>query len=147
MIETSPAEILREYFRSQGHASLPSEEGAWPCYTTSMADGDDVEDDCVGVFDMVPEKDGRLMTGLVVLHYGVTIRVRSRDYRTGWAKINQLAGLLDSMTDAPVSMSSSEAFVIENATRREGVNALGMESGTKRRYLFDTRYVLTLQEQ
>jgi len=33
------------------------------------------------------------------------------------------------------------------ADRREGVNALGMESGTKRRYLFDTRYVLTLQEQ
>jgi hypothetical protein len=145
MIETAPSEIVREFLLSQLAVTIPNSGGSWPCFTASLPDGENAVDEAVCVYDDMPEKDGRLMsTSLVVLHYGIVVLLRSLDHSTGWQKINQIAGLLDLILHAPVTISSAEQFIIHNATRRSGVSSLGLESGTKRRFMFDTRYVITV---
>ena len=62
MIQTSPAEILKEWLIAQGLVSFPNLLSDWPCYASSLPDDDTyVVDNVVAVYDVVPEKDGRHM--------------------------------------------------------------------------------------
>lgn len=145
MIEVSPCEILRTYFEDLGVVDLPGPTATWPCYTSHLPDDDKVPDNVVALYDEEPVKDGRHMDGgLVVLHYVVTLLVRASTYDVGWQKLNQLVGLLDVTVNEDVNVSSAIQYRLHNGTRKSGVNALGLEEGTKRRYVFDSRYALTL---
>lgn len=147
MIELPLADILREYLVGQGYGSFPNTGSLWPCFTTSLPDGDNAVDNAIAIFDDEPEKDGRHMDdGSVVLHYGLMTTVRSSVYATGWTKINQISNLYDTTVRESVVVSSAEQFTILNLTRRAGVSAFGLEAGTKRRFLFDTRYVMTITQ-
>lgn len=147
MIETPLADVLREYLFTEGECSYPNTGSVWPCFTTSLPDGDNAVDDAIAIFDDDPEKDGRHMDdGSVVLHYGLLTVVRSAFYADGWAKLNQITRLYDATVRENVTISSAEQFTILNLTRRAGVSAYGLEAGTKRRFLFDAQYVMTITQ-
>lgn len=143
MIAVSPADILRDFLYAQAYVTMPDEAGVWPCFTNSLPDTDVSIHDAIVLYDDIPEKDGRLMnTGTVILHYAIFIRLRSLVYNEGWKKANEIATLLDSIVNETVG-----SYQIKNATRRMGVDFSGLDSqhqASKRRFVFDTKYVLTL---
>ena len=144
MINETPSRIIRLYLVDQGIVSMPS-SGVWPCFVTSLPDGDNAVDDCIGLFDIEPEKDGRLAdNGLVILHYGLEFIVRSDSYENGWGKINTIVATLDDIVNMLVVLYSV-TYTTHNATRRSGISALGLEEGTKRRYLFQSKYIITIE--
>ena len=144
MISAIPSEIIRQYLVDQGIVSMPS-SGVWPCFVTSLPDGDNAGDDCIGLFDIEPEKDGRLANnGLVILHYGLEFIIRSASYEDGWRKSDTIATALDDIVNMPVVLDSV-TYTTHNATRRSGISALGLEEGTKRRYLFQSKYIITIE--
>lgn len=143
-LEDSPASVLATYIVGLGHMTTPSSGSTWPLYVSSLPDGDNVADDAGAVYDTTPLKDGRLMMGPIVQHYGVQLTIRSRDYDDGWDKVNDIAAALDSVVDVTVTRDSVD-YLIENVSRA-GVNPLGTEPGTKRRYLFTANFLLTMRQ-
>jgi len=146
IISEPVSEIMQRYLHEQDDVSFPFELGSWPCFTASLPDSDEL-DNVLCLYDDYLEKDGRIMsTGEVIVHYGLVIRLRSDTHPKGWLKANQIAERLDQIYNETITLGSATYFLIHNATRRTGVNSLGLESGTKRRFLFDTRYVITVSE-
>lgn len=140
----APSEIALQSLFDKSLVSLPSASGEWPCFVSSMADVPSMLDNCLAVYDEEPVKDGRLMhDGTVILHHVVSVRLRANAYSVGWAKIESIATALDAMHDVNVTLGSN-SYTLNNASRQSGVNALGLEAGTQRRFIFELRYALTL---
>ena len=88
MLSTSPAFIISSYLIDEAALmTLPSADGVWPLYVSSMPD---MKKDCGAIYDTAGVGDGRLMIGNVVEHQGIQIKVRSVDYQDGWEKINEI---------------------------------------------------------
>lgn len=145
VLEESPASVLASYIVGTGKMSVPSSGDAWPLYISSLPDGDNVKDNAGAIYDTTPLKDGRLMDGPIIQHYGVQLTVRSADYDDGWDKISDIAAMMDGVVNEMVTRTSVD-YLLQNVTRA-GINALGLESGTtKRRYIFTVNFLLTLSE-
>jgi hypothetical protein len=141
----SPASVLAQWIINQAYMTLPSSGTTWPLYISYLPDGDDVEDDCGAIYDTTPIKDGRLMSGPIVQHYGVQLTIRSTGYDDGWDKINAISAAMDAINLVTVTRNSVD-YLLETVTRT-GVNSLGVEPDTtKRRYLFTANFVLTMRE-
>ena len=99
MLLTSPAYILASYIRGQGLMTDPDDSAGvvWPLYISLMPDNVDVETNCGIVYSTSGIKDGRLMSGEVIQHYGIQLRIRCDDYNIGWAKAESVANNLDSI--------------------------------------------------
>ena len=144
LLEASPASIIAAYLIDEkAKMSRPTDNDVWPLYVSSMPDGENVEQDCGCVYDTSGVKDGRYMRGAVVMHQGIQIRMRSRVYETGYAKIEALASELDSIARYSITIDVG-TFLIENASRSTDIVPLGVEPGTRRSYLFTVNYLLSL---
>lgn len=141
----TPAAILREYLILQGLVTLPSVAGNWPMYVSSMPDGDNVDDNAGAAYNTTPIKDGRLMAGAVIQHYGVQIKIRAVDETTGWNKCSAIAAEFDRVHNASV-VHNGTTYLLENISQTTGINSLGTEPGTKRRELFTMNYIVTLKQ-
>ena len=144
VLSESPASVLSTYIVSLGYMTVPSASSDWPLYISHLPDGDEVNDDAGALFDTTPLKDGRLMTGPIVQHFGVNLMIRSIDYDDGWDKINEISSAFDAVAQETVTRNSVD-YLIENIARG-GVNPIGIEEGTKRRYLFTTDFLLTMRQ-
>ena len=144
VLSDSPASILSTYIISLGHMTTPSSDGDWPIYISHLPDGDEVEDDAGAVFDTSPLKDGRFMSGPIVQHFGANLLIRSIKYDDGWDKINEISSALDAVAQETVTRNGVD-YLIENIVRG-GVNPIGTEEATKRRYLFTTDFLLTMKQ-
>jgi hypothetical protein len=145
-MDHSPAYILAQYLIGEGDLTGPSESGSWLTYVGTLPDGDDVQDGAVAVIDTAPVKDGRIMGGEPLFHYGVQILLRSFDYNTGYSKAISLAAVLAAVDDVEVEVESDSTYALANVTQFSGVIPLGQEPGTKRRWLFSTNFLATIQE-
>lgn len=139
----SPASVLATYIISLGEMTTPSDDSSWPLYISHLPETD-INDDAGAVYDTTPLKDGRLMSGPIVQHYGVQITIRSQSYNDGWDKINDISSQLDNVVQETVTRDSTD-YLIENISRG-GINPLGIENGTTRRYLFTENYILTMRQ-
>ena len=91
MIDLAPSSIIIDLLTQEGIVNTP----LWPAYESHMPNEND---DAVGVYDIDPEHDGRLMTdGTVILHYGIRVVVRSAEYADGWAKAYAITQIFDSI--------------------------------------------------
>jgi len=144
---SSPAFILSEYIINEISAlTNPDNNGEWPLYTNYMPDGDDVESDCAAMYDTAGILNGRLMrTGEVIKHPGLQLRLRSLGGEIGYAKIEGVALSLDSIAGETLVVSGS-TFKILNMRRTTEIIPLGLERGTKRRFLFTVNYLVTLKK-
>ena len=143
MSDFSPAEIVRQLLVDTGHGSVA---GTWPVFVSFMPDEPDA---ALCVYDTAGEMDGRLMhNGEQIEHPGIQVRVRSGLYPEAWNKARAVAIALDNVHKNIVAMSSEDAYLVSNASRRGAVIPLGMEmEGSRRRYDFTVNAVLTLKRQ
>ena len=143
----TPATIVGEYIIAVlALMTRPSAGDAWPLYISHLPDNDNVETDAGAIYDTSGNKDGRLMIGPVIQHFGIQIRFRSRDYNTGFEKIEDVAASLDAILRATVIMDT-EQYRIQNMTRTTPIISLGLEpESTKRRFLFTVNFIASIKE-
>ena len=90
--------------------------------------------------------DGRLFTsGDMVQHYGISFAVRSIDYETGWQKCLSILNLLMQTAQSDISLGAND-YTIESFTATSGIVYHGVEGGTKRRYLFELTFNVTMKQ-
>ncbi len=142
----SPASILAAYIIEElTTMTTPSDESTWPLYITHLPDGRGVEDDCGLMSDTPGLKDGRYMDGEVPQHPGVQLMIRSLTFDEGYAKIEDVASDLDVVIGFEISLASGD-YRIENVSRTSPIIPLGIEEGTKRRFLFTINFLVTVKE-
>ena len=141
----SPAVVIATYIVEQNVMSTPSAVATWPLYVSTLPESDQVERNAGAVFDTGPIKDGRLMAGSVVEHFGVMFHIRSINSRAGWGKINQVATAIDAIDNTVITVDSID-YEINNVTRIGGINSLGLLPGTIREYLFTLNLIFPLKQ-
>lgn len=136
ILDVSPVVIMREYLISEVLIHDPSGSAVWPCYINFMPDdGAGAADNAVSVSDTQDVLDGRLMSGPYMRHYGIQLRVRSRDYQDGWRKIDEIGRNLEEISNEIVDLDSKQ-YIIGAVSRIQGMASLGTERETSRRFGF-----------
>ena len=143
-LSDSPAVILAQYLRDVALFVDPDESGAWPLYIDFTPDGKNVKDDVGTVYDTTGVKDGRLMSGQNIFHYGVQIRIRCVVPSDGWTKAKSVRGNLAVVRNETVTVEGNE-YEIKNVSATTNIVSLGQEPGMKRRELFTINYLLTIK--
>jgi len=144
-ISNSPSLIIQKYAIAQSLFTLPSENDTWPVYVSHLPDGENIEDNAAGIFEVVPSIDGRVMQGEVIQHYGISIILRALDYETGYLKLKSVLTDFSDIQKATVTVGSN-SYYIWAISKFSGVIFLGTEQGTKRRYKFELKCNVTLEE-
>ena len=143
-ISNSPSLVIQKYLIAQDIFTLPSEGDTWPVFVSSMPDGNDVENNAALVKDEAPRNE-RVMAGDVVQHFGISIQVRALDYETGYLKLKDVLTDLSDVHKATVIVGAN-LYYFWTASKFSGVSNLGTEQGTKRRYWFELKCNITLEE-
>ncbi len=141
---TSPASILAAYIKGQGLMSNPAANMTWPLFISRIPDGTGVATSCGAIYDTTPIKDGRLMVGPIIQHYGLQIMIRSADHNVGWKKLEAVSVELDSINNEFITVSDEE-YQIYNIKRMGTIISLGAEEGTEDRRLFTANFIVTLK--
>lgn len=146
-LKHSPATIIKELLTSSdfGYFTDPIEHGFWPLYIGHMPDGDLTKDDCGAVYDTSGVRDGRLMEGEVIFHYGLQLKIRSAHFADGWEKANAVASRLAQVKRELIEVEDTE-YRIDNLSQTTQIIPLGLEEGTKRRFLSTINFITTIQE-
>lgn len=146
-LQASPASIMRAYLIENdiGDITDPSDKGDWPLYISHLPDSRSVKTNAGAIYDTTGTSDLRSMTGQGYMHPGIQIRIRSRDYETGYTKIEDIANALDKVSFSTITIGSLE-YRIQNVSRSSPIVSLGVESGTTRRFHFTVNFLLTIRE-
>ena len=142
-LAVSPASILA-YYIINGLAKMsdPSDGSAFPLWISHMQDK---PSNAGAIYDTSGIIEQRQMNGLVPTHQGIQIRIRTINYETGYAKIESIASALDEVFDQTVEIDPEE-YVIQNISKTTPIVPLGLEGGTKRRFLFTANFLLTIRK-
>jgi hypothetical protein len=144
-MDHSPAYIIAQYLIGEGLLVGPTDSGDWPVRVGSLPDGKLIPDNAVACIDTAPEKDGRLMIGENIFHYGVQILLRAKKYNIGYAKASAIASNLELVARVQ-EIIGAKTYRIDNVSATTGIVAIGQEEGTKRRELFSLNFLITLKE-
>ncbi len=146
-LAASPAYILAQYIVDVLGLMGETTEDTWPLYVNHLPDdrSSSVEDNCGAIYDTTGVKDGRLMEGPVPQHFGIQLRIRSLGNQAGYVKIEGIAAAMDEVVRVELSLSSGD-YVIQNVSRTSPVVPLGIEGGTKRRFLFTINFLVTMRK-
>lgn len=134
-----PANIIRQLLTNM-------DSGQWTIFV-SFLPGE--PDEAICIYDTAGRLDGRLMpTGEQVEHPGIQIRVRGRDYKDTWDKMDSIVKALDAVRRIPVVFSAEEAYIVHGVSRHGAVIPLGIdEADNHRHYHFTANMTLTLSIQ
>ncbi len=139
----SPAFVLAYYIRNTlATMSVPSAGISWPLFVQHIPDS---PSDAGSLYNTAGIIDGREMVGSVPIHQGIQLRIRSLSEETGYAKIEDVASALDEVFDESVEIDPEE-YNIQNVSRTTDIVSLGIEGGTKRRFLFTVNFMLTIRK-
>ena len=145
-LQASPASIMAYYIIEELlKMTDPSDKDDWPLYISHLPDGSNVKTDAGAIYDTTGINDMRSMDGGVPQHPGIQIRIRSRSYETGYAKIEDIANALDEVVNASIEIGVLE-YEIQNVSRTSPIVSLGVEPGTRRRFSFTINFLLTVRE-
>ena len=145
-LQASPASVMAYYIINELEKMTdPSDEDDWLLYTSHLPDNKDVETEAGAIYDTAGTSDIRSMTGENYEHPGIQIRIRSRNYETGYVKIEDIANALDAVVWDDVEIGALE-YRIYNVSRTSPIVSLGVESGTARRFHFTINFLLTIRE-
>jgi len=146
ILQMSPASIIANYIISSlSLMSDPSDGDDWPLYIASLPDGPQIETDCGAVYDSGGVTDGKYMSGGIMQHQGVQVRIRSQSQETAYEKIEEIAIALDESKFASIEIGDLE-FLIQNISRTTSIAFMGVDQGTKRRSNFSVNFLVTIKE-
>jgi hypothetical protein len=145
-LQTSPAYILKQFIIAEGIGSMtnPSAGNDWPLYISSTPDGSGIKTNLGVLYDSVPLKDGRLMDGPVIVHYGIQLRIRSQKHLDGYTKAEEIAAALDGIANGTITINAKD-YIIVNVSRSGPPISLGAEKGTTNRRLFTVNFSVTMK--
>ncbi len=142
-LAVSPASIIAYYIiNTLAKMTDPSDGSTWPLWISHMQDK---PSNAGTIYDTSGVLEQRQMSGLVPTHQGIQIRIRATSYEIGYAKIEDIASALDEVFDVSVEIDPEE-YVIQNISKSSPIVSLGIEEGTKRRFLFTINYLLTIRK-
>jgi hypothetical protein len=140
----SPAEILAYYLMSQNTFSNPSSLTPWPLFTTTLPTGKNIElAACIN--DTMSIKDGRLMSGENIIHFGIQVRVRGRTFTEGWMKIMEVASLFEQVHNVSIVIDVDNTYIIHNVSQTSSILPMGQDPET-RLFLFSMNFITTIKE-
>lgn len=145
----SPAQILAAYLVDQALGTDPSLQAAWGVYINFMPDHTGVNDNMISVRDTTGLKESRCMNGVVSEFPGIQIKIRSKTFSEGWAKVKAIANALDVVAGASTNIGGTGGtdYTLANLSRTSPAIPLGFDPvDSKRRDLFSINYLATLQE-
>lgn len=137
----STADVIRQMLVD---LNLVTDNGDWRAYTGFLPGDPDL---AVCVYDTAGTKDGRLLrTGEQIIHPGIMIMVRGRDYLPTRQKAHDIALALDAQRKTVVAVESTGSYIVHNVSRTGDIMSLGMESeGDRRRHMFTINAVVTIE--
>ncbi len=137
----SPSDILRSLIVSLAMASYPTNNSAWPAFTGREPS---TPDNVVTCYDTIAGNEERKMTGAIINHPGVQVRVRSTDHKTGYSKAyNIRAALSESVNKTTITIDST-TYLVQAVTNISPILALG-KGPTDVRSLFTINMILPYQ--
>jgi len=140
----SPAEILQFYLISQDIFSSPSSKENWPLFITTLPTGKGLDDiGCIS--DTTSVKDGRLMSGPNILHYGIQARTRSRTFEDGWKKMQEITSVLELVNNLSIVIDVDNIYILQNISQGSSVLPMGQDPET-RLFLFSVNFITTIKE-
>ena len=142
----SPSSILAEYIiETLATMTLPTDGDDWPLYVNHLPDGRGVKDNCGAIFDTTGLKDGRLMEGGVPMHFGISLQIRALTDQVGFAKIEDIAADMDMVISEEITIDGND-YLLQNISRTSPVIPLGLEEGTRRRFLHTINFLATIKK-
>lgn len=141
---SSPAEVVHNYLIAQGLTFRPpaTDLTKWYSYVAFLPTD---PDQIVVLFDAGGDLDGRLMAdGTQIIHPNVQVRLRSKDYKTGWNKGEAIADLLQQAKMIKVTIGAL-TYLIHAARMSMPLMPIGQEEKSER-WEFTINYRLTLSE-
>jgi len=144
-IDYSPAYILAWYMINELEImSLPSASSDWPLFINALPDKSTIKDSAGAIYDTSGTLDGRVLsTGEVVEHYGLQVKIRSRDYQTGWQKIRDIAASFSTVQNIVVNIGDDD-YRVWNISRTSPVVNLGIDE--RKRFQFTVNFLTTMSE-
>lgn len=143
MITHSPAAIIADFLIAEGVFTDPSADSSWPLF---IAHEPNSPDECGTIYTTTGVDDGRLMTGVNILHHGIQIRVRGDDYDAAWLQLQDALDSLEGLNNESVVIDSS-TYTVFNTSQTGPAIPLGVEPGTRRRFLFTANLLVSLREE
>ncbi len=118
----------------------------WPLYIGYLPDKKEIPDEAAAIYDTEGAKDGRLMTGKNILHYGIQILARSLVRRDGYAKLAAVEAYLEGLSRVSVLVGGSggREYLVVNVSQQSPILDLGHEEGDKRRSLYTLNALCTI---
>ena len=146
-LTTAPAIIIRQLLLDNDLASIENKDDPKP-FPIKVSHEPDQPDDIITVYDQPGSDDGRFMqTGERVQHEGVQVRVRSKVYLTGYARLKSIADFFDTILREEIIVDSIN-YLIQNISRTAPILPLGVEKrGTQQRELFTLNILVTINEE
>lgn len=117
--------------------------GDWPMFTASMPDGNGVPNNCACTYDTTGYKDGRLMRGPVIYHFGTQLRIRCTAYNDAYVKMQTILAAICRVKPVNYTMDDI-TYRLRNISPTTPVVALGEEPEAKGRYNFTVNFLMTL---
>ena len=138
----SPAQVIRQFLIDQ---AILTETDAWPAYVMHLPN---TPDEVACLYDTAGRFDGRIMeTGEKVVHPGVMILVRGKEYQDVYDKVHEITDALDAILRNDVVLSTEYAYLVQSVSRTSPPMALGVEeTGDRRRHRITINMTVTLSE-
>lgn len=136
---TSPADLLLTLLQADGQ-TVAAAKGSAVDWQSTVGKELDAPDNVVTVYNTAGRVDARLMAGNLVEHYGIQLRVRSKDQPTGWDKIASIEQWLLALTDRQAS-----GYTVHAATGFGSVMDLGDDSPNTKRRLYTLNFNLVVR--
>ena len=139
-----PCDIIGQLLIDKGVAVDPQTAGDWKLgVSEDLATPDEV----VSVFDTQGKLQGFEHTqGEMQEQEGILIRIRSKDYRTGYTKAKAIATLLDEGVHNETVVLETVTYIVYSVNRTSGVLHVGKETGASKRHLFTVNATVALTQ-
>jgi hypothetical protein len=145
----SPAEVVRQLLVDLNLGSTPPVPPAslvndWPAYVGMEPS---VPDNCLTVYDTTGRDFGRTMfDGVLITHYGIQLRVRALNHKTGWLKAHTARTTLSEGVYRKGVTVGSNNYLLWCLNRFGNVLAIGKDSPTTKRSIFTLNFMAVLRQ-
>jgi len=138
----SPCFIVGAYLIAESIVTLPSSSSLWPLFKSHLPD---VVNDYGAILDTTPIIDGRVHNSSHNVHYGIQVIIKCTEQKSGMEKANAILSDLENVKNDDV-VFDDYTYRLKTANPATSIIPLGLEPGTKRRYLISLNFLVVLKQ-
>lgn len=137
--EIIPTIVISNLLVANGHGIFAALGEAWGIFISEQPE---IPDNCITVYDNTGANLGKGTNSEAYIRPGIQIRVRSKTYSEGTAKLSRMNAFFDTVFRSPIYKDEAIIGYLQNVSRLQDYLPLGRDQ--LRRYMFSCNYVLTL---